>query len=123
MTNGAAGMITINSTSGLTALRLGRPVKAMGLAVYDMAGLTHQGSLDTFWGAPEGPDPAGLADFLKVMAAHCHVRGDFYDRAGRAAAVQAMADRLMAAEPFPAVFLDHPPRLARARELGIAVDT
>lgn len=122
MIGGAMGVITINSTSGMTALRLGCPVMVMGLAVYDIAGLTHQGGLDRFWSDPTRPDPDGLNDFLKVMAAHCHVRGDFYGRTGRASAIRSLADRIMAAKPFDDIFLDTPPRLARAREIGVVVE-
>ena len=118
----ASGMITINSTSGMTSLRLGCPVKAMGLAVYDIDGLTHSGSLDTFWNEPTAPDVQGLENFLKVMAARCHVRGDFYSKVGRKAAGRAMADRIMSESPFFDVFLDKAPRLERAHQLGIHID-
>src|SRR5262249_51954349 len=49
----ARGVITINSTVGLRAIRMSCPVKALGAAIYVMAGDTHQGPLATFWSAPQ----------------------------------------------------------------------
>jgi capsular polysaccharide export protein len=46
-----------SSTVGCQALARGVPVMALGKAIYDIAGLTHQGELDEFWNAPEAPDP------------------------------------------------------------------
>jgi capsular polysaccharide export protein len=40
----AAGVVTVNSTAGLQALREGKPVVALGRALYDMPGLTFQGA-------------------------------------------------------------------------------
>lgn len=45
----AAGVVLINSTVGLSALHHGIPLKVCGDAIYDMPGLTFQGSLDDFW--------------------------------------------------------------------------
>lgn len=43
------GVITINSTVGLSALLHDVPTFCMGRALYDLAGLTTRGSLATFW--------------------------------------------------------------------------
>lgn len=45
----ARGVVVINSTAGLSALHHGTPVKVCGAAIYDMQGLTYQGTLDEFW--------------------------------------------------------------------------
>lgn len=45
----ALGCITINSTAGLNALFHHCPLKVVGDAFYDFAGLTYQGELDFFW--------------------------------------------------------------------------
>lgn len=42
------GMVTLNSTSGLSGLLHNMPVKTLGRANYDFEGLTDQQSLDTF---------------------------------------------------------------------------
>lgn len=46
------GAVMINSTVGLQSASYGTPVKILGDAVYDMPGLTYQGSLQEFWNAP-----------------------------------------------------------------------
>jgi capsular polysaccharide export protein len=53
---GARGAVLINSTVGLSALAHGVPVQCLGSAVYNLPGLTHQGSLDDFWSEPGGVD-------------------------------------------------------------------
>ena len=116
----AQGVVLVNSTVGVHALRHGRPVKVLGIAVYDIAGLTHQGDLDGFWRAPTAPDAELCADFVKAMAATIHVKGNFFTKAGRAAAVPAMAERLLAGTVNqPGALEAQPPRLARAAALGI----
>jgi capsule polysaccharide modification protein KpsS len=52
----ARGVVVINSTVGLSAVQYGTPTKCMGTAVYDIPGLTHQASLDSFWTNPEPVD-------------------------------------------------------------------
>jgi capsular polysaccharide export protein len=94
MLQGAEGLLTINSTVGLRALVLGRPVKALGQAVWDVPGLAHQGPLDGFWSEATPPDVALREDFLAALQATSQLRGVFYGRAGRAAAVAATVARL-----------------------------
>jgi len=48
----AEGTVLINSTVGMSSLFHGTPVKTMGKAIYDRAGLTAQRSLESFWGRP-----------------------------------------------------------------------
>ncbi|SNY54934.1 capsular polysaccharide export protein [Pseudooceanicola antarcticus] len=117
----ARGLVTVNSTAGLMALSRRCPVLVAGVAIYDMAGLTHQGGLDRFWQAPEPPDPRLLDAVIRVLAAHLHVRGDFYGEEGQRAAVTAMADRILGADPA-GLFDPVPPRLARGRALGVPMD-
>lgn len=45
----ASGVITINSTVGLYALKSNVPLMAMGGAVYKKTGLVFEGELDEFW--------------------------------------------------------------------------
>src|SRR5690606_8378506 len=45
----ARGVVTINSTSGASAILHGCSTIALGKAIYDIPGLTFQGSLRTFW--------------------------------------------------------------------------
>jgi capsular polysaccharide export protein len=91
-----AGCVTVNSTVGLHAIRSFRPVKTLGTAVFDVAGLTHQASLDSFWTAPEPVDPRLARDFLAMLAASFQAKGSFYDRDGKRAAIAAIVDRISA---------------------------
>ncbi|MEM7505815.1 MAG: capsular biosynthesis protein [Pseudomonadota bacterium] len=91
---GAASVITVNSTVGLHSLRLRVPILTLGSAVYDIAGLTHQGGLATFWQTPEPVDHALYKTLETAMAARIQVRGSFYDPAGRRAAAEAITRRL-----------------------------
>lgn len=95
MCRSARGMVTINSTAGLGALRLGCPVITLGEAIYDVPGLCQQGPLAEFWRQPEPPDPLLRDAFLKAMAATIQIRGVFYNQPGLDAGVEAAARRLL----------------------------
>ena len=45
----ASGAVVVNSTAGLAAIHQRVPTKVMGNAVFDIAGLTWQRSIDLFW--------------------------------------------------------------------------
>jgi capsular polysaccharide export protein len=110
MLQAAQGLVTINSTVGLKALVFGRPAKALGQAVWDVPGLAHQGSLDSFWSQGAPPEPALRAAFLAALQATTQIRGVFYGTEGRAAAVtgtvQALhQDSVGAALPAPTAII------------------
>jgi capsular polysaccharide export protein len=88
------GVVTINSTVGLTALQRNRPVIALGDAIFRMPGLASGSSLDAFWHAPQPPDPDLLADFHAVLLHACLVNGNFYTEAGLDLAVRNSVARL-----------------------------
>lgn len=98
MVQPASGMVTINSTSGLTALRHDCPVMVLGEAIYDVDGLTFQGDLDAFWKNATPPDPELLDDYLRAMASTILIRGVFYARPGLDAAVKAAVSRIAMGE-------------------------
>lgn len=93
----AAGVVTVNSTAGLQSLREGKPVVALGTAIYDMPGLTFQHGLDRFWTEASPPDPALVDALRRVLAAHCLIRGGFFSEAGIAEAVGNAVIRLESA--------------------------
>ena len=104
-------MVTVNSTAGLHALKQGKPVKVLGRAVFDIAGLTDQQPLDSFWAAPRPPDPELSAAMFRLMAASIQVRGNFYSAAGTNAGAKAIAERLHGnTVNQPGAFVDPPPR-------------
>lgn len=116
------GTVLVNSTVGLHAIRAGVPVKALGIAVYDMPGLTHQGSLDSFWRRPDPVDAALAGDVVRLLAASIQVPGSFYEPEGRRTAIAEIVRRIRSdALNEPRAFVDPPPRLAHARRLGVPV--
>lgn len=90
----AKGCVTVNSTVGLHALRVDCPMKVLGIAIYDIPGMTHQAGLDTFWQAPEAIDTSLRDDFIKLLAATIQIKGSFYDKQGRDAAIKTIIQRL-----------------------------
>jgi capsular polysaccharide export protein len=90
----AKGMVTINSTSGMGALRLGVPVRVLGECVYDVPGLTAQCPLDSFWRNPPAPDAALRDAFVRAMADCIQIKGGFFSQKGLDAAVAVAAERL-----------------------------
>lgn len=91
----ALGVVTVNSTSGLKALQLGRPVHALGDAVFDIEGLTHSGSLDSFWCNAVAPDPDLLSAFIRLLVARTQLRGVFFHPTGKRKAVSSFVSRLL----------------------------
>ena len=90
----SSGMITVNSTAATTAMVLGKPVKLMGQAVYNVPGLSFQPSLDAFWTEGAPPDPDLLEAFLALLCRAFMVRGAFHQDSGLAAAVAGAVARL-----------------------------
>lgn len=117
----AKGVVVVNSTTGLSAARDGAPVKVMGVAVYDVPGITSAQSLEDFWQHPTPPSPAMIAAFDRLLAATIQVKGNVFTRAGRRAAVESCADRILSGTVnLPGGLVEPPPRLARAAQMGIA---
>lgn len=107
----ASGAVVVNSTVGLHSLRAQVPTIALGCAVFDVPGLTHQGDLDSFWAEPEPVDDALLQKFLAALAATIQVKGNFYHEEGRVIAIQEIVRRILAHEVNePGAFIDPPPR-------------
>lgn len=96
----AAGVITINSTVGLTALAAGCPVKALGQAVYGAPRMTDPASLESFLRAPEPPDMAVVSRFLARLAEEIQVPGGF-DGTGAETGARAVAARVLSSAPAP----------------------
>lgn len=74
---GTAGVVTVNSTVGLTALSEGVPVHVMGRAIYALPRLTDPQPLDGFWSAPAAPDARETACFVAFLRERFHVPGAF----------------------------------------------
>lgn len=75
---GSLGLVTINSTTGLQALFHGKPVIALGRAIYDQPRLTFQGQLDDFWQMPLPVDHDYYWQFREFLIHHSQLNGSFY---------------------------------------------
>ena len=117
----AAGALTINSTTGIHALRVGCPTKVLGIALYDIPGLTCQRPLDDFWKDGTRPDQDLVEDLERLLAKTIQVKGCFYTDKGRRAGASAMARRLVEGTVnLPGALCPEAPRLEKAKALGIA---
>lgn len=76
----AKGVVTINSTVGLSGILHRAPVHCMGHAIYDMPGLTHQGTLEAFWQAPGKVDHQLFLDFRHYLEHTVLANGSFYKK-------------------------------------------
>lgn len=92
----AVGVVTVNSTTGTLALAAGVPVKVLGQAVYDIAGLTSSASLDAFWRDPGQVDAAAYAALRRVLVHRCLIHGGFHSDDGLARLVAGASERLLA---------------------------
>lgn len=99
MARGARGLVCVNSTSATLALAQDTPVCAIGAAIYDMPGLTHQGHLDTFWTNPTAPERGLYRAYRRVLVDRCLVRGGLASESAVTTLVQSMTERLCA-DPF-----------------------
>lgn len=82
------GVVTVNSTVGTSSLIFSCPTIALGTAIYDMPGLTFQGSLDQFWRCAEQPDAQLFSAFRNTVIHTTQVNGGFYSVNGVKLAVQ-----------------------------------
>lgn len=89
------GVVTVNSTVGLLALRRNKPVKILGDAIYDVEGLTFNGPIDRFWHGAVAPDTELLEVFCRMLIHDALVEGDFFTPRGRALAVQGAMRRIL----------------------------
>lgn len=109
----AQGMVCVNSTSATLALEAGTPVAVLGDAIYDIAGITHGGGLDSFWTRPTPPNAQLYAAFKRVLHAKCLVRGGLASESATTELVRNSVDRLLADETRP-IRQFEPARVVRA---------
>lgn len=78
----ARGLVTVNSTVGISALEVGCPVITMGDSLYARDGLAVDGAdiaiLDAFWGKARPVDRALFIRFKANLLARTQINGDFY---------------------------------------------
>ena len=80
--NHTRGVVVVNSTVGLSALLHNAPVNVCGNALYDMKGLTFQGTLNQFWRRAKHSHPNRklLDRFVSYLVRHTQLNGSFYKR-------------------------------------------
>jgi capsular polysaccharide export protein len=81
------GVVLVNSTTGLSAIWRGIPVHTLADPVYNMPGLTHQGTLEAFWSTAQTPDLELYNAFRRVLLHVNHINGDYFTTKGIALAV------------------------------------
>lgn len=80
--NNSEGLVTINSTTGMSAIHHGKPTLALGDAIYRIEGLTASISLNEFWSkAAEFPVHQDLyRNFRHQLIYRTQLNGNFYRR-------------------------------------------
>jgi capsular polysaccharide export protein len=80
--NHARGVVVVNSTVGLSAQFHKAPVMVCGDALYDMAGMTFNGPLDSFWREAENlvVDRVLFQRFVDYLILCTQLNGSFYKR-------------------------------------------
>jgi capsular polysaccharide export protein len=74
------GVITLNSTVGISALIHKLPVKVLGKAFWNQTGITDQSPLDNFWQTPSLPDENLLDRYIYGLAKETQIKGSFYKK-------------------------------------------
>ena len=74
------GIVTINSTTGIQALHHGKPVIALGRAIYNLPKLTFQGGLDQFWKNPGRVNRLHYRRFRYALVHYSQLNGAYYGR-------------------------------------------
>jgi capsular polysaccharide export protein len=98
------GVVVVNSTAGLSALHHNRPLAVLGEAVFDLPGLTFQGSLDRFWSEKSLPDQDLFRALRRVVIRRAQINGSFFTKAGIELAIKGALERIGAypvATPAP----------------------
>lgn len=94
MVRHSKGLVCVNSTSATIALQQDIPVCTIGEAVYDMPGLTHRGHLDSFWEAPQPPEPGFYETFKRVLVDRCLVYGGLASESAVSTLIASILKRL-----------------------------
>jgi capsule polysaccharide modification protein KpsS len=74
----ARGVVTVNSTVGLSAIHHGVPLLVLGDAIYDIPGLTSRLPLERFWHEQTAPDRALYQAFTRYLRWTNQHNGNFY---------------------------------------------
>jgi capsule polysaccharide modification protein KpsS len=105
----AQGTVVINSTVGMSSLLYGTPVKTLGKAIYNLAGITSKLSLDAFWHKPGKVDEDAFAHLRNYLVTQNQLNGNLYKPMvkGSASGLQ-WPEKLIAEHTYVADALDIP---------------
>jgi capsular polysaccharide export protein len=78
----ARGLVTVNSTVGLSSLAHNCPTIALSNPLYNLDGLTFRGSLDEFWRGCAPPDAVLFKLFRNALIHTTQINGGFYSAPG-----------------------------------------
>lgn len=95
LTRKCCGMVTVNSTSATLALAVGAPTIALGKAIYNIPGITHEGKLDDFWTRAQAPDPTVFDAFRRVLYDRCLIYGGLASETATKILVESAVERLV----------------------------
>lgn len=73
------GVVTINSTVGISSVIHNKPTICLGRCFYNNEGITYQKGLDNFWSDLTPPDPTTKKLMLHNIRTKTQVNGSFYD--------------------------------------------
>lgn len=95
---GSIGLVTINSTSGFSAISHGKPLLHTGAALYAHPALARRAvtaqDFDAFWSGAPVASAALREGYLDWVVHSCLVPGDFYAPRGQSVAAAAIADKI-----------------------------
>ncbi len=91
------GAVMVNSTVGALALQRGKPVHALGQAIYAIPGLVDLAPLAEFWHRPQPPADGAFALFSQVLWSECLVNGGFHSPAALDMLARGAAQRILEA--------------------------
>ena len=72
------GVLTLNSTVGISSLIHGTPVKTLGRSLMERAGLTSRQTLNAFWTNPGEVDKKRVDQFRNYLLVHGQLNASFY---------------------------------------------
>ena len=78
----AAGLVCVNSTSGLQSIHRDIPTKILAPAIYNFSELVDTKPLDKFWKKPTRPQSEFYQNFRKYLLDKNQINGSFYSRKG-----------------------------------------
>jgi capsular polysaccharide export protein len=104
----AAGVVTVNSTTGLQALYHGTPVIALGECMWAIPGLVHPGPLDSFWRDPGPVDAELFQRYRSHLVRQTQLNASFYAAAPGLPSITETSRRRAASAEIPSAAAQAP---------------